>query len=89
MSDIIPVLLERNTTHGNFEANADCAMDLKGTLLRHMNHGLTNTKHHALDMICMKLARICTGDSTFADHWLDIIGYATLALHECEMKDKQ
>lgn len=30
----------------------------------------------ALDMIAVKLSRICTGDPTYLDNWDDIAGYA-------------
>ena len=32
----------------------------------------------AIDMICHKLARICTGNIYYADNWHDIAGYAQL-----------
>jgi hypothetical protein len=30
-------------------------------------------------MIVVKIARICAGDATCADHWRDLAGYASLA----------
>ncbi len=36
----------------------------------------------AIDMITVKLARIASGDASFADHWRDIAGYAEMAARE-------
>ena len=33
----------------------------------------------ALDMMACKISRILSGQATYADHWLDIEGYARLA----------
>jgi hypothetical protein len=35
-------------------------------------------------MIAMKIARILSGNSNFADHWEDIEGYARLVSNELE-----
>jgi hypothetical protein len=34
----------------------------------------------ALDMMASKIARIVSGDHQFKDHWIDIVGYATLVV---------
>jgi len=36
--------------------------------------------HEALDMIQHKIARILNGDPYYEDSWVDVIGYAQLAL---------
>jgi hypothetical protein len=43
-----------------------------------------HTAREALDMILHKISRICTGDPTFKDHWVDIVGYATLVIKDIE-----
>jgi hypothetical protein len=36
-------------------------------------------QREALDQIAVKIARICAGDATCAEHWRDLAGYAWLA----------
>jgi len=38
----------------------------------------------SLDLQCDKMARIVAGLATEKDHWIDIQGYAQLALREIE-----
>ena len=40
---------------------------------------LSPVQREAVDMICLKLSRIISGQSHFRDHWDDIAGYARLA----------
>jgi hypothetical protein len=40
----------------------------------------------ALDMICLKISRIVTGDHNAVDHWQDIEGYAALIRKRLEGK---
>jgi hypothetical protein len=74
------VLDERSKTHGSFTDNA-----LNGQMLRSLFRDskgwplATPREREALDMIAGKLARIMSGQPGFADHWVDIAGYATLA----------
>ena len=39
---------------------------------------IKNILFMALDLICNKIARIVSGDSTYHDSWIDIAGYAKL-----------
>ena len=71
-------LNQRNTTHGDFVDVAARYSQLKFGAPKLTNPAL----QLALDSIKMKIARIEAGDSTFADHWHDIAGYATLAEKE-------
>jgi len=81
MPKIEDTLKEREAVHGDFEANAQ----LSQTLKRVMHDGslagisLSHVQAEALEVICAKIARICTGDPGHADHWHDIAGYAKLA----------
>ena len=74
---------ERETTHGDFGDNARVSQELKATI-HCENSDMSNVQREAIDMICMKLSRIASGHATFADHWLDIQGYAQLVLNEIE-----
>ena len=40
-----------------------------------------------MEQICMKLARIMSGNSFDIDHWHDIAGYASLVVREIERRE--
>lgn len=76
------LIIERRKTHGAFTTNAKISQGLKDFLRKEMSEGgvlLTDVQQEALDMICLKISRICSGQAGFADHWADIAGYAKLA----------
>lgn len=74
------VLTERGTTHGRFMDNAKNGQALRD-LFRQSPHwaDMDPVCREALDMMACKISRILSGQATFADHWLDIEGYARLA----------
>ena len=74
------VLNERGTTHGAFEQNAEVSQALKRVLQYENASPMTDVQHEALDNICQKLARIVCGNPNHIDHWIDIAGYAMLAI---------
>jgi len=76
------LLVDRNKTHGSFETNAEISQTLKLVLREHQD-GLSLVQVEAVDMICLKLSRIHSGQSDFRDHWDDIAGYAKLAADRC------
>lgn len=76
------ILEERQKTHGEFEDNARISQTLKANLQAGFDgRATTPVQREALDMICLKLSRICSNPNV-ADHWDDIAGYATLAARE-------
>lgn len=85
-------LTERKKTHGDFAHTAGTSQHLKRELrLYHRDdqHGrafdhLPCVQQEALDMICLKLSRIITGDPNHKDHWHDIAGYAALGEKACK-----
>ena len=84
MQGRLPLLEERQHTHGSFEQNAIISQDLKGAFRnvpgwRH----LTEVEREVLDMIALKVSRILSGRSLERQHWEDVVGYATLALEKC------
>ena len=81
----VELLSTRQTTHGSFSQNARQGQALR-ELFRSSPHWSTipEVQREALDMIACKLSRILSGQSTFDDHWKDVIGYSTLALEECK-----
>jgi hypothetical protein len=76
------LLKERNKTHGDFEANARISQKIKHIIAE--CDDLPDVHREALDMIALKMSRILSGHYNFKDHWLDISGYANLALDACD-----
>ncbi|MDA3808620.1 MAG: DUF6378 domain-containing protein [Thiomicrorhabdus sp.] len=71
-------LKQRGKTHGDFSLNAMCSQQLKQTLRQNTTTVLAMDQQEALEVICAKIARICTGSPQHTDSWHDIAGYATL-----------
>lgn len=78
------VTVERQKTHGDFETNALISQSIKQAYL----HGdaIPFVHRESLDLIATKISRICSGQSDFHDHWVDIIGYARLALADIDRR---
>ena len=72
------LLNEREKTHGSFQQVGDISARLKFILRENYSSGLKNRQKEALEAICVKIARILSGDPGFEDHWDDIAGYAKL-----------
>lgn len=84
-----PVLVEREKTYRNFEANAAPAQHLKSYFRGMLGYALIDKRQaEALDMIASKLARILTTGINHEDNWLDISGYALLALEAAKERNK-
>ena len=76
------VLQERSATHGDFEHGAVISQRLKHALSAGTNwEAMDVVQREALEAVAGKLARIVTGDSSFLDHYRDIIGYTQLAMN--------
>lgn len=77
---------ERKSIHGDWMEQAALAQDLKTSVRTAIKeHYDYNAVYHipphqreAIDMILVKISRICSGDPSHADHWIDIEGYARL-----------
>jgi C4-type Zn-finger protein len=85
VNDIGNLLGERQKSHGSYSEVSSICQSIKRTM--RMSSGwndLTNEQAEALEMIAMKVARILSGNSSFADHWEDIEGYARLVSNELE-----
>jgi hypothetical protein len=74
MKDIIS---ERAKTHGNYTLQSQLSQDLKRRI-KQEGASLSPQQQEALEMICVKIARIVSGNPNDADHWRDIAGYAHL-----------
>lgn len=83
------VLLERSTTHGEFEHYAAVSQSLKAALAGGVRwEHMQPAQREALEAVMGKLARIVTGDPDFLDHYRDIIGYTQRAM-DCTAKRPQ
>lgn len=85
---------DRKKTHGSWVEQSALAHSLKATVRSVINNrhytSFTPSQLEALDMICVKISRIVTGNPDEPDHWNDIAGYALLARwegHEGENDD--
>jgi hypothetical protein len=102
MDDIRDTLDARGNSYGEFKHNAFIAQTLKllwrtsvgYSRLQHDSHSVCQDSaviNEGLEMILMKISRICNGDPKHLDSWIDIIGYAQLVtdhLHRCEKGEK-
>ena len=90
----VEILIDRNKTHGDFNANARVSQELKQVIYNatiiHEDKPIPaytrlNYSHReALDMICLKLSRAITGNPNVREHWVDLAGYATLIADMCQ-----
>lgn len=84
MTDLSPLLAQRQTTHGSFAEVADLAQALKQIMREHRTAGLNCQQSEALDLIATKMARILCGNPNERDHWADLAGYAQLGERSCD-----
>lgn len=79
------ILEERGTRYGEFLAQAYITMQLKDVVRSRRGwERLTPDMQEAIEMICVKVARILNGDPGYIDNWTDIAGYATLVEQRLE-----
>jgi hypothetical protein len=80
MDELNHILEARRRTHGSFGDNARIGQSIRAVFRDQPGWASMPTHHReALDHIAGKLSRILSGQSSFADHWDDIAGYAQLA----------
>lgn len=77
------VIFERAKTHGDYSIQSALSQDLKRRI-RQEGAKLTPQQTEAIEMICVKLARIVCGNPNEPDHYRDISGYAELILKSLE-----
>ena len=74
------LLNEREKTHGDYSLVAAVSQALKSALRLGPYDEVPDVIRESLELICMKMARIVCGDHNEPDHYIDIKGYAQLAL---------
>jgi len=78
------ILKQRGNRYGEFEDLAVISQKLKDIVYEVEGVGQDKALMEAIEMIMHKIARILNGDETYIDNWVDIAGYATLAVHYLE-----
>jgi Domain of unknown function (DUF6378) len=89
-------LKQRGKKYGEFYDAASIAQSLKTAITREIvaakgsYEAFDPDMREAVEMFCVKLARIINGDNNYPDNWHDIAGYAMLVANrlESEQKDK-
>lgn len=77
--EISTTLAERGGRYGRFSDQAKIEQSLQARLAATPRwDDLAADQKSAIQMICVKLARITNGDPDYRDNWHDIIGYAKL-----------
>jgi hypothetical protein len=81
----LPLLIEREKTHGSFHDVASFAQVLK-TMFRTMPKWANMEPEHkeAIDLMCTKFGRIISGNPMEEEHWKDLMGYAELGREVCK-----
>jgi hypothetical protein len=83
MTNVESTLDERGKTHGDFKVHARITQGIKDVMRADVGWGnLSAAQKEALDMVAHKMGRVIAGNANFEDHWVDIAGYATLAVRE-------
>ena len=84
-------LVERNKMHGHFGDNAAVSQQLKDVLRAEPGYDKSNCQvREAMDQICSKLSRWVANPVPAAyDNFLDIAGYATLALDSLNAQEEE
>lgn len=88
MKAVSDLLDEKGKTHGSFDLTAERAGNLQDMTRTRINE--PPVVRHAREMICVKLARIASGNPLATEHWDDIAGYAKLVadwLREQQQRD--
>jgi hypothetical protein len=80
----LPLLEERQVTHGSFEDNAIISQALKASFRSCPGwNKLKDIEKESMDMIALKFSRILSGRSLSKAHWEDVVGYAKLVEEKC------
>lgn len=82
-NEINTILEERGNKYGSFADNAGLTQKLKKAVIDATEESpLLPFQQEAIDMIFHKISRCVYGDRYYIDNWVDIVGYAQLALDE-------
>lgn len=88
MTDIKSVLEERGESYGDYKTTAVLSQGMGGMLMLGASYSsASEASKESMQMIVRKLVRLSNGGDKHKDNWVDIIGYAQLALDEISKTD--
>ena len=80
-----PLLVTRQSTHGDFAENARISQIIKEAYRSSPGwEKLTDVERESMDMIALKFSRVLSGKSMERQHWEDVAGYAKLVEERCQ-----
>ena len=83
------VLNERGARYGDFSDHAAIAQQLQDIIRAAPSWDrMTPVIKQSLTVIADKLARICSGDPSYDDNWIDLMGYSQLVLDRLDKPAK-
>ncbi len=85
VTDINFILEERGSSYGDFGSQALISQNIKAAMRHSPNwQKLPADMKESLEMVALKIGRILNGNPTYADSWVDIVGYAQLVVDRLE-----
>ena len=84
MSTLNETLTERGSQYGDF---GQMAADAQAAKTIFVTEQMTPVQRECVEFICTKLARLANGNPNNRDSWVDIAGYAQLAVLELDGGD--
>lgn len=87
MTELEDTLEKRGEVYGPFSTHAHTAQEIKATIRKRLAYNESfkamepveqSAVLEGLDMIAHKIGRLCNGDPSHEDGWVDIAGYATI-----------
>ena len=83
MTDINDTLIERESTHGDYQNVAETAQRIKHIFRSSRRwQSMPDYMKEALEHVATKLARVLNGDFNFIDAWRDVGGYSELVIKQ-------
>lgn len=83
MTQVQAIIKQRGEAYWDYATQAEIARTFKREIEKRTDK-MTDIQREALDMIAVKISRLINGNTSHRDSWVDIIGYATLALGELD-----
>jgi len=85
VKDINFILEERGSSYGDFGSQALISQNIKAAMRHSPNwQKLPADMKESLEMVALKIGRILNGNPTYADSWIDIVGYTQLVVDRLE-----
>jgi len=85
VTDINSILEERGSRYGDFGSQALISQNIKAAMRHSPNwQKLPADMKESLEMVALKIGRILNGNPTYADSWVDIVGYTQLVVDRLE-----